>query len=48
MKHIWTLADALSHASVWVEMQTIARPGRIVYQDAQQVAVLAWADASGL
>ena len=48
MKHIWTLSDALSHAGVWVQMQTIARPGRIVYQDAQQVAVLPWKDASGL
>jgi len=48
MKHIWTLADALSHAGVWVEMQTIARPGRLVYQDEQQVAVLPWADASEL
>ena len=48
MDHIWTLADALSKAGVWVEMQTIARPGKIVYQDAQQVAVLPWADAKKL
>jgi hypothetical protein len=48
MKHIWTLAHALREAGVWVEMQTISRPGRIVYRDEQQVAVLPWADASEL
>jgi len=48
MDHIWKLSDALSHAGVWVEIQTIARPGRIVYQDEQQVAVLPWSDAREL
>jgi hypothetical protein len=48
MEHIWTLAHAMREAGVWVEMQTIARPGRIVYRDEQQVAVLPWKDASEL
>jgi len=48
MKQIWTLAHALREAGVWVEMQKISRPGRIVYRDEQQVAVLPWADASEL
>ena len=48
MQHIWTLSDALSKAGVHVEMQTIARPGRIVYRDEQQVAAVPWADAKEL
>jgi hypothetical protein len=45
MKHIWKLLHHLREANVWVEMQTFARPGRPVYEDDQQVAVLPWADA---
>ena len=48
MKHIWALLHHLREANVWVEMQTFARPGRAVYEDDQQVAVLPWADASAL
>jgi len=48
MRHIWTLVHALREAGVWVEMQTVPRPGRIVYQDAHQIAVLPWADAGEL
>jgi hypothetical protein len=48
MEHIWTLTHALREAGVWVEMQSFSRPGRIVYRDEQQVAVLPWADATGL
>jgi len=48
MKHIWTLLHHLREAGVWVEMQTIPRPGRIVYQDEHQIAVLPWGDASEL
>lgn len=48
MKHIWKLLHHLREAGVWVEMQTFARPGRPVYEDDQQVAVLPWADAHGL
>jgi hypothetical protein len=46
MKHIWALLHHLREAGVWVEMQTFQRPGRAVYQDDQQVAVIPWADAS--
>jgi len=48
MKHIWALLHDLREAGVWVEMQTFARPGRAIYEDEQQVAVLPWADASEL
>ncbi len=48
MKHVWALAHHLREANVWVQMQTFARPGRAVYEDEQQVAVLPWKDATGL
>lgn len=48
MRHIWVLLHALRDAGVLVEMQTIAKPGRLVYQDEQQVAVIPWADARAL
>ena len=48
MERIWVLSDALSKAGVQVEMQTVTRPGKLVYQDEQQVAAIPWRDASEL
>lgn len=48
MEHVWSLAFALREAGVWVEMQTFERPGRIVYEDEHQVAVIPWADELAL
>ena len=48
MRHIWVLLHTLRDAGVFVEMQTIAKPGRIVYEDEHQVAVIPWADAREL
>ena len=44
MEQVWALAYALREAGVWVEMQTFEQPGRIVYEDEHQVAVIPWAD----
>lgn len=38
----------LRDEGVIVEMQTIERPGRVVYEDAHQLAVVPWSDAKPL
>jgi hypothetical protein len=48
MKHIWSLVHALRDMDVWVEMQTFKHPGRIVYEDEHQVAVLPAADVESI
>jgi hypothetical protein len=48
MKQIWSLIESLRDAGVWVEMQTVTKPGRIVYEDEHQVAAIPWADSGPL
>lgn len=39
---VWELAFELRDAGLLVEMQTLKRPGKIVYEDDYQVAVVPW------
>jgi hypothetical protein len=45
MRRAWHLIACLRRAGAIVEMQTAVNPGRIVYEDELQVAVVPWADA---
>jgi hypothetical protein len=47
-RRIWDLVHALREVGVLVQMQVYEKPGRIVYEDALQVAVIPWADAKEL
>jgi hypothetical protein len=47
-RRIWDLVHALRELDVHVEMQVFEKPGRIVYEDALQVAALPWADARSI
>ncbi len=40
MRQIWSLVHALRDAGLWVEMQTVENPGRSVYEDEFQIAVV--------
>ena len=44
MQRIWSLAYALREVGVSVEMQSFANPGRVIYEDEHQVAVVPWND----
>lgn len=48
MRHVWSLLHGLRDAGVFAEMQTFANPGRIVYEDKHQVAVMPWVEERGL
>lgn len=45
MDRIWHLVGWLHHAGLHVEMQTVAKPGRVVYEDENQIAAIPWADS---
>lgn len=45
MERAWELIHHLREAGVVIEMQSVERPGRIVYEDEFQIAVVPWADA---
>lgn len=45
MRHAWRLLDGLRRAGAIVEMQTVVNPGRVVFEDDLQVAVVPWSDA---
>lgn len=45
---IWDLVHALGDANVPVEMQSFENPGRVVYQDEHQIAVVPWSDVEEL
>lgn len=45
MRQAWHLIDCLRRSGAIIEMQTVENPGRILYEDELQVAVLPWADA---
>lgn len=45
MQRAWDLMHGLRRAGVIVEMQSVVNPGRVVYEDELQVAVVPWADA---
>jgi len=47
-RRIWDLVNALRELDVHVEMQVFEKAGRIVYEDALQVAVIPWADARSI
>jgi hypothetical protein len=42
------MIELLRRAGIWVEMQTVAKPGRILYEDEHQVAAVPWADSGPL
>jgi len=44
MRHIWDLAHLLRDAGVWIEMQVVDKPGRVVFEDELQVAVVPWVE----
>jgi hypothetical protein len=46
MTRAWRLIHHLREAGIVMEMQTVARPGKIVYEDDDQIAVVPWADAN--
>jgi hypothetical protein len=48
MRQVWTMLHALRDAGIWVEMQTFAKPGKVIYSDEHQVAVIPWADAESI
>lgn len=45
MRRAWDVIACLRRAGLVVEMQTVSKPGKILYEDEHQVAVLPWADA---
>ena len=47
-RRIWHLVQLLRDAGLVVEMQTIANPGKVVYEDVYQVAVVPWSSSKSL
>ena len=45
-RRMWDLIHALREIGVSIEMQVFEKPGRVVYEDALQVAAIPWADAA--
>ena len=48
MRQIWSLVHSLRDADIWVEMQTVENPGRVVFEDELQIAVVPWADTASI
>lgn len=48
LERIWHLIAYLRQAGIPIEMQSVRKPGRIVYEDEHQVAALPFADSGRL
>lgn len=47
-RRVWHLVHLLRQAGLLVDMQSIENPGKVVYEDAYQVAVVPWSSSTSL